>query len=76
MLHLVLNTCSGRSQRGTRSVSRGHLMSVINRFRSLLLVSLMILASWAPLAAAGNDDSGENPTTQGGISTISMNLIL
>jgi PKD repeat protein len=42
-------------------------MSVINRFRSLFLVSLMILGSWAPFAAASDGDSGENPTTQDGI---------
>ena len=42
-------------------------MSVINRFRSLFLVSLMILASWAPFAAASDDDSGEVGITQSGI---------
>ena len=42
-------------------------MSVSSRFRSLLLVSLMILASWAPFAAASEEDSGQNSTTQGGI---------
>ena len=42
-------------------------MSAGNRSRSLVLVSLMILASWAPFAAATDGDSGEESTFDGGL---------
>ena len=43
-------------------------MVVGTRFRSLLLVSLMILASWTPFAAANEGDSGQSYPVQGGLS--------
>ena len=56
MLHLVLNTCSVQVNAEHVVFPRGVHMSSNNRQQSLLLVSLMILASWAPLAAASDDD--------------------
>ena len=43
-------------------------MVVGTRFRSLLLVSLMILASWTPFAAANEGESGQSYPVQGGLS--------
>ena len=43
-------------------------MSVGNRFQSLFLVSLMILASWAPLATASEGDSEQGPSPAVGLS--------
>ena len=43
-------------------------MSASNRSQSLFLVSLMILASWTPLAAASEGDSEEGSNSEMGIS--------
>ena len=43
-------------------------MSTNNRSQSLFLVSLMILASWVPLATADEGDSEQNSITNTGLS--------
>ena len=43
-------------------------MSAGNRTQSLFLVSLMILASWTPLAAAAEGDSEQGSSAPAGIS--------
>ncbi|MEE2747732.1 MAG: PKD domain-containing protein [Candidatus Thermoplasmatota archaeon] len=43
-------------------------MSATNRSQSLFLVSLMILASWVPLAVASDDDSNQTHISEGGLS--------
>ena len=42
-------------------------MSAGNRSQSLFLVSLMILASWVPFAAATDGDSDQSSTFEGGL---------
>ena len=67
MLHLVLNTCSVQVNAEHVVFLRGDLMSTNNRSQSLFLVSLMILASWVPLATADEGDSEQDSTMNTGL---------